>query len=138
MASLCLMINRIVMEDNLKKEIFGSLKLALEPFCKDQDIRTDNEKAYNVYGKKTVEVNNKTIEGQYFASAMMMKNHVGFYFFPIYTHKEEFQAEKYPLLLKCLKGKSCFHLKKHDPDIFLEISLILKQGADLYASIGWR
>ncbi len=126
------------MEEQQKQEIFVWLKEILEPFCVDQDIRTNNEKAYNVYGTTKADFNGKTIDGQYFASVMKMKNYVGFYFFPIYTHKDEFTKEDYPVLLKCLKGKSCFHIKKIDTELSKEISQILKSGANLYTSLGWR
>lgn len=121
-----------------KIEIFEKLKSIIKPFSAGQDVRTDNEKAFNVYGKTPVVVGKKTIEGQYFASAIIQKNFVGFYFFPIYTHPDKFNSGDYPHLIKCLKGKSCFHIKKMDEAVFKEIEKILSNGARLYEQIEWR
>jgi len=63
----------------------------------------------------------------YFAGAMVQKGYVGFYFFPIYTDPaigKELPAE----LMKCLKGKSCFHIKKDDPQLMEQIEDALAKG----------
>jgi hypothetical protein len=40
-------------------------------------------------------------------------------------------------LLKCLKGKACFHIKKEDPQIMDQIKDALKEGYRLYEEKGW-
>jgi hypothetical protein len=60
-----------------------------------------------------------------------MKNHVGFYFFPNYTHPDEFEDTP-DILRKCLKGKSCYHIKKDDDLLFEEIEKILEKGFNFY------
>jgi len=40
-------------------------------------------------------------------------------------------------LKKCLKGKSCFHIKKYDQNLFREIELLLKKGMKIYQNDGW-
>ncbi|MBD79592.1 MAG: hypothetical protein CL840_11800 [Crocinitomicaceae bacterium] len=126
------------MEDSMKGKLFEKVKAKIEPHAKNQDIRTDTDKAYHVYGTTTVVIGKKTTEGHYFASSMKNKNFVGFYFFPIYTHKEEFTAEEFPNLMKTLKGKSCFHIKKDDPEVFDEMEKLLQKGVTLYEGLGWR
>jgi hypothetical protein len=42
-----------------------------------------------------------------------------------------------PELLKCLKGKSCFHIKKNDPVIMEQIKESLKIGYEMYKERGW-
>ncbi|MCP4049961.1 MAG: hypothetical protein GY730_04565 [bacterium] len=55
---------------------------------------------------------------------------------PVYTDtvlKEVFKPE----LLSLLKGKSCFHIKKIDPDLENQITDALKKGYDLYKKRDW-
>jgi hypothetical protein len=42
-----------------------------------------------------------------------------------------------PELLKCLKGKSCFHIKKDDPVLFKQMKESLKKGLEAYKKRGW-
>ena len=126
------------MEDSLKGKLFEKVKSKIEPLAEGQDIRTNTEKAYHVYGTTTVLIGKKKTEGQYFASSMLNKGFVGFYFFPIYTHKDEFTEEEFPNLMKTLKGKSCFRIKKDDPEVFSEMEKLLQKGAKLYEGLGWR
>ena len=54
-----------------------------------------------------------------------------FYFFPIYTHADQFEniSEE---ARKALKGKSCFHIKKLSPDLETEIGRMVDLGVELY------
>lgn len=126
------------MEDSLKGKLFEKVKDTIRPHALGQDIRTDSEKAFHVYGTTEVILGKKKIQGQYFASSQVLTNAIGFYFFPIYTHKEEFPPKDYPNLMKGLKGKSCFHIKKDDPQVFSEMEKILQKGVTLYEGLGWR
>ena len=114
-----------------KTEIFEKLKNKLSKYTEKLKVTADTNGKYELYGNKKVTLANKEMDGLYFASAVIMKNHVGFYFFPIYTHPDEFKdtPEK---LRKCLKGKSCFHIKKTDEDLFTEIEQILDKGFNFY------
>jgi hypothetical protein len=72
----------------------------------------------------------------YFATAAIKSGYVGFYFFPIYTHPKEFTGIP-DELKKCLKGKSCFHIKKLDKLLEGQIKDMVKQGFELYKKTGW-
>ena len=100
------------------------------------DVRSNTDVNYGLYGKKTVTAYNKEVEGMYFASAVVNKNFIGFYFFPIYTHPQEFDNVP-PELKKCLKGKSCFHIKVEDEVLMAQINDLLDQGYKLYKREGW-
>jgi len=55
---------------------------------------------------------------------------------PVYVDtslKEVFKPE----LIKLLKGKSCFHIKKLDSQLEKQIEDALKKGYDLYKKRGW-
>jgi len=40
-------------------------------------------------------------------------------------------------LLRLLKGKSCFHIKKLTPELLQQIAEALDQGYRLYQARGW-
>ena len=114
-----------------KEAIFNKVRTLVEKYNRNMDVRSDSPTNYSLYGKRTVEAFNKQVDGMYFASAVINKNFIGFYFFPIYTHPEEFA--KIPTeLKKCLKGKSCFHIKAEDELLMSQIDTILHQGYQLY------
>lgn len=119
-----------------KQLVFQKLRERLSQLSPPLAVQADMEGKYELAGMKTVTVHNKTQEGIFFASAVIMKGHVGFYFFPIYTHPERFQ-DMPESLKKALKGKSCFHIKKDDDVLFTQVDEILKKGLVLYKEISW-
>lgn len=119
-----------------KKTIFKQLRLVLKKFAKGMEVRKNTAKAYELYGKKKVTFRGRDCDAIYFATAIIQKNFVGFYFFPIYTHPREFKGIP-PELKKCLKGKSCFHVKKNDKKLFGQIRNILTKGRSVYKRAGW-
>ena len=119
-----------------KEAIFAKVRTLVEKYNKDMDVRSDTPTNYGLYGKKTVEAFNKEVDGMYFASAVINKNFIGFYFFPIYTHPQEF-TQVPTELSKCLKGKSCFHIKVEDKLLMSQIDAILDQGYQLYKKHEW-
>ena len=119
-----------------KEAIFEKVRTLVEKYNRNMDVRSDTPTNYSLYGKKTVEAFNKEVDGMYYASVVINKNFIGFYFFPIYTHPEEFA--KIPAeLQKCLKGKSCFHIKVKDELLMSQIDSILDQGYQLYKKHEW-
>jgi len=67
---------------------------------------------------------------------IIQKSYVGFYFMPVYTDPETkvfFQPE----LLRLLKGKSCFHIRKVTPELLAQIDETLERGFKLYQERGW-
>jgi hypothetical protein len=90
---------------------------------------------YNLISTRPVELLGKTRE-LFFASVMVQKGFVGFYFFPIYT--DPAISSELPIeLLKCLKGKSCFHIKKNDDQLMGQIEQALETGYKLYQEKGY-
>ncbi len=73
-------------------------------------VHGDSGGQVHVCSKKPMEIAGKKRDEIYFASIIIQKGYVGFYFFPVYTD-EGLKKELAPELLKCLKGKSCFHKK---------------------------
>ena len=107
----------------------------LQPYAKHFTMRDEGGMNCGLYSEKKIEAFGRQYEEMFFAGARMNKGAVGFYFMPIYTHEKEFVLS--PKLKKLLKGKSCFHLKKDDPEIVKELESLLKQGYECYKKAGW-
>lgn len=119
-----------------KTLLFDRLKTLLQPVLSQLKSQSGKPGEYHLTGEKEVILDTKKIEGMYFASVIIQKNHVGFYFFPIYTDTRHFEGID-PLLRKCLKGKSCFHITKNNDRIFEAVETLLKKGLKLYRQKGW-
>ena|ERR1017187_6587521 len=87
--------------------------------------------------EKEIEVQGRIRNEVWFASALIQKGYVGFYFMPIYAQTEKIKKVMKPELLKCLKGKNCFHIKNADGVILGQIREALKVGYDCYKQKGW-
>ena len=78
----------------------------------------------------------KIVPGMYFASVAQRKDSVAFYFFPIYYKTDQFKKVA-PTLLKCLKGKTCFHFKKEEQINEKELNAVLKLGVKAWKEEGY-
>ncbi|MEL6675789.1 MAG: hypothetical protein AAFR61_26515 [Bacteroidota bacterium] len=111
------------------------IQLSLQGALADHDphlqVRVHSEKNFEVAGTKEVMQGKQKVSGHYFASVMPKPKDIRLYFFPIYTHKEEFPALSEDLQ-KALKGKSCFHIKKLSPEMEQEIQEMISRGVELY------
>jgi hypothetical protein len=117
--------------------IFEEIKKLLSAYSKGNlvvrggeggQVAVVNETELMIHGKKRKEF--------WFAAALVQKGYVGFYFMPIYVcepRKDSMPTE----LMKTLKGKSCFHITKHDPQIMAQIKDALKLGYEDYKQRGW-
>jgi hypothetical protein len=115
--------------------LWATLKAALSAQVPPLCIAKDEPDAFEVSGTKPVMQGKQQVEGHYFASLVPKPKDVRFYFFPIYTHAEEFDALS-PDLQKALKGKSCFHIKRLSPEVEAEIEALVHQGLTLYQRDG--
>ncbi|MEZ5031850.1 MAG: hypothetical protein R2787_10655 [Saprospiraceae bacterium] len=75
------------------------------------------------------------VDGIYFASIVPKPKDVRLYFFPIYTHASQFTGIS-ASLRKCLKGKSCFHIKALDDEMTRDIQDMVQTGVRLYQEDG--
>ena len=97
-------------------------------------VSGDAQSASEAKGTKEVMQGKKKVDGHYFASIVPKPKDVRFYYFPIYTHPDEFALSDE--LKKCLKGKSCFHFKKMSSELEREISAMVDKGVELYKKDG--
>jgi hypothetical protein len=116
--------------------IFKKLKSILKQYENPLIPKYDLDSKYDLWSKKNVVIAGRKRKEVYFAGLIIQSNYVGLYYMPVYTDtnlKEVFKPE----LLKLLKGKSCFHIKKLDPKLEKQIKEALRKGYKLYRKRGW-
>ena len=94
-------------------------------------VREDKHENFEVAGTIEAMQGKKKVDGIYFASVRPKPKDIRFYFFPIYTHADAF-SDISAGLRKCLKGKSCFHIKKLDETLENDIRQMVEKGINLY------
>jgi hypothetical protein len=122
-----------------RRAIFNTLRQALKKCAPPMVSQIDEEKqSIYVMGNKAVPYGHdkKIVPGMYFASVMHRKDSVAFYFFPIYYHADQFKKVA-PALMKCLKGKTCFHFKKEEQLNEKELAALLKLGVKAWKDQGY-
>ena len=85
---------------------------------------------------KPVVIDGRKKDELWLASALIQKGYVGFYYMPVYMNdvvRGKLGAE----LLKTLKGKACFHIKKDDPVLFEQIEKAMQLGVAFYKKQEW-
>lgn len=117
--------------------IFNEIKKLMKPYIKGSlKERGDSRGQYGLVSEMEIEVNGKKKPEVYFVGALVQKGYVGFYFMPVYS-EPELKKVLPQELLKCLKGKSCFYIKKKDPILLSQIKDALKLGYEDYKKKGW-
>ena len=122
-----------------KDKIYKKLKALVDtysPPLKKSVNKTNKKKNIEFWSEKDIEIDGRKRKRIFFASIIIQKNYVGFYFMPIYTDTKLKSFFK-PELLSLLKGKSCFYIKTLDKELESQIELVLKKGFNLYKKRGW-
>jgi hypothetical protein len=118
------------------QQIFESLRKILQPFAGGSIQSRTAAGQYHLWSEKDMRVNGRKMNELLFASAMVQKGYVGFYFFPIYCYPD-LKKTLPPGLLALLKGKNCFHIRKWDEELLSKIEVTLQAGHLLYLRQGW-
>ncbi|HVI45539.1 MAG TPA: hypothetical protein VM802_11740 [Chitinophaga sp.] len=111
--------------------IYSTLHGLISSYTPPLTAKIEEDSRYEVYSLKPVELAGRPIPELFFAGLGRRSNYVGLYFFPIYTHPEEFTGIS-AILKKCLKGKSCFHIKTLEGAMLKDIEKMLRDGYDFY------
>jgi hypothetical protein len=112
-------------------EIRSTLQNILKSHLPPLQVRVDSDANFEVSGTKPAMQGKQKVDGFYFASVVPKPKDIRLYFFPLYTHVEQF-GELSAELKKCLKGKTCFHIKKLSPEMETEIRQMVEKGVELY------
>ena len=98
--------------------------------------KEDTAEKYEVYGTIEAMQGKKKVDGIYFATVQPKAKDVRFYFFPLYTHREEIIDSLSDELKKALKGKTCFHIKSMSEAMSKEIEALVNTAIGLYQNDG--
>ncbi len=118
--------------DNIKEQLKAALA-AHQPVLKPV-IATPER--YEVTGTIEALQGKKKVDGIYFASVVPKPKDVRFYFFPLYTHRDQLIDGLSEDLKKALKGKTCFHIKSLNDERIAEINQLVTSGVKLYQRDG--
>ena len=117
--------------------IFEEIKKMLAPYKKGtMKLSGGFDGKVALVSKKPVEILGRKKDELWFAGALVQKGYVGFYYMPVYADPSIKKLIK-PELLKCLKGKSCFYIKKFDKEVFSQIKEALALGYKEWHERGW-
>jgi hypothetical protein len=124
--------------ESVYSEIEGILKRHAPPF-RFEDLGVRNKKSAQITVPKPV-----VVPGSYggkpvpvpLAAVILQKGYVGLYLMCIYMNNEA-KKKLSPHLMKLLKGKSCFHVKKLDDALRGDIEAALELGTKAYKERGW-
>ncbi len=116
--------------------LFHEVKELLKPYAQYFTPTIDEPGRYELWSEKNIALEGHAEHKAYFASAIVQKHFVGLYYMPVYTDPELKEVVG-PDLLKLLKGKSCFQLKRLDDTLREQIRDALERGYQLYRERGW-
>ena len=117
-------------------QTFATLKPLLQHYQPPLAPKEEKPGYYDLWSFKPVEIEGRKRKEVYFAGLVLRKSYVGFYFMPVYAEPETRERIP-PELLKLLKGKSCFHIKKLTPELVGQIERVLQAGFRRYQERGW-
>lgn len=117
-------------------EIRETLKKTLENHLGTLRVKIDKPSNFWVEGTIEAPQGKKMVQGIYFSNIVPKEKDVRFYFYPSYTHPQEFEDIS-DRLKKFKKGKSCFHVKFLDDELENEIKAMVSKAIDIYKKDGW-
>jgi hypothetical protein len=120
----------------IRADLFDEVASLLAKYSPPFEVRRDAKNGYHLWSTKPVEIDGRKHKELFFAGVISQKNYVGFYYMPVYADPERKALFK-PELLARLKGKSCFHLRKLEPEVKEQISEALEDGFRMYKDRGW-
>ncbi len=101
--------------------IFAALRGLLSVYAPPLIPKVDDASRYDLWSLKDVTIDGRKRKEVYFAGLIIQKGYVGFYYMPVYA-ETGLKTGFAPELLKLLKGKSCFHIKRLGPELLAQIA----------------
>lgn len=121
-----------------RKQIFDKIKSVLKKQSPPMVISKNTDDNFELTGNKQVLYGSKKeiVPGMYFCSVVARKDMISFYFFPLYYHADDFKA-LIPTMIKTLKGKTCFNIKKPEQVNENELTALLEKGVEAWKENGY-
>ena len=116
------------------KKIFAQLKAALSVACPPLTVTVDKPGTYEVTSLQPVTFRGRKYPKMYFGSTAIKKDYVVLYLLYVYAQPDQV-AKLSPALQKCMKGLSCFHIKKEDPALTKDATKAVKLGLACYKKL---
>ena len=69
-------------------EIFGQLRQKIGKYAPPFEIRIDDERRFELWSVKDLVIEGRKRKEVFFASLIIQKDYVGFYFMPVYVESE--------------------------------------------------
>ena len=117
-------------------QIFNTLKPLLQAYIPPMTAQVDDASHFDLWSVKDLVIYARQRKEVYLAGLVIQKSFVGFYYMPIYA-RPELKSVLAPELIKLLKGKSCFHIKKLDEALLAQIRAALEIGYKFYQQNDW-
>lgn len=117
------------------EEIRSRLKNILMSFTGPIKVRVDKLSNFEVAGTIEAMQGKQLVDGIYFSSIVPKEKDVRFYFYPTYTHPDEFN-DLSDSLKKFKKGKSCFHVKYLNEELEQELIRVISKAIEVYKKDG--
>ena len=121
------------------EELVGLMMRHAPPFRTDIACMSAGKKSFQLTVPKAVTIpsayGGKPVDLQ-MAAVILQKDFVGFYLMCVYMN-EAMKKKLSPALLKLLKGKTCFHVKKLDDGLRKDIAAALEAEEKSYRDRGW-
>lgn len=116
--------------------VFDQLRSLLVKYQPPFQSKRDEPGYFDLWSIKELVIDGRKRKEIFFAGIIIQKSYVGFYYMPVYAEPVVKQFFK-PELLKLLKGKSCFYIRKVDADLLKQIEDSLAFGFEMYKQRGW-
>ncbi len=124
--------------ESVYEELVEMMLRHAPPFRTDIACMSGGKKSFQLTVPKSVAIpgayGGKPVDLQ-MAATILQKDFVGFYLMCIYMN--DAMKKLSPALLKLLKGKTCFHVKKLDDGLRKDIAAALELGEKAYRERGW-
>ncbi len=113
-------------------ETFVALKGLLAPYAPRLHVSTDAPNNYMLDGEYAPAIKRP----MFFAGVRAGSSYVSFYLMPVYSNPE-LMGRISDSLRRRLHGKSCFNFTRPEPELFAELSGLVRSGFDCYERLGY-
>ncbi len=123
-----------------QRMIFNQLVSLLQSYSNRLDIRKNTSEEYELWTKhnfRSLSMNPKNKRGILFAGVLIMKKHIGLYFYPIHINPALTTAID-DVIRPFWRGNSAFHFHKPLSDLItVKLTQLLDEGWEYYRQNQW-